>query len=123
MTDSTIDTIGRATGLGSLGFGIVAMVSPGVLRRTYGDTSSSGGALDYFGRTWGTRTAVLGALVLTAKSDEERKRIASMTAVMNALDAISAFRGGQDMPASTKVMAAVTSAGFAASSAYIASNM
>ena len=123
MTDSTIETIGRATGIGSFGFGVVAMVSPGLLRRTYGDKDSSGGALDYFGRTWGTRTAVLGALVLTAKTDEERKRLAYMSAAMNAMDAISAFRGGPGMPASTKVMAALTSAGFAASSMYVATSM
>ena len=122
MTDSTSETIARATGLGSLGFGVVAMLAPGALRRTYGDKASSGGALDYFGRTWGTRTAVLGALVLTAKTDDEKKRLASMSAVMNAVDAISAFRG-QDMPASTKMMAGLTSAGFAASSAYIASQV
>ena len=123
MTDSTRQSIARATGAGSLAFGVVAMLSPGALRRTYGDRTSSGGALDYFGRTWGTRTAVLGALVLTSKTDEEKKRLAYFSAAMNAMDAISAFRGGDGMPASTKVMAGVTSAGFAASSAYIAANM
>jgi hypothetical protein len=122
MTDSTMQSIARATGAGSLAFGVVAMLSPGALRRTYGDRVSSGGALDYFGRTWGTRTAVLGALVLTSKTDEEKKRLAYFSAAMNAIDAISAFRG-DGMPTSTKVMAGVTSAGFAASSVYIATSM
>lgn len=118
MSDST-DPIARAMGAGSLGFGVLAMLAPGALRRTYGDKASSGGALDYFGRTWGTRTAVLGALVLTAKTDDEKKRLAFLTAAMNTVDAVSAFRG-QDMPASTKMMAGLTSAGFAAASGYIA---
>ena len=123
MSDAKLETIGRATGVGSLGFGVIAVLAPGALRATYGDKASQGGALDYFGRTWGTRTAVLGALVLTSKSDEEKKRIASMSAAMNAVDALSAFMGSKEMPASTRVMAGLTSAGFAGASAYLAANI
>jgi hypothetical protein len=61
MTDSTVQALGKANGAGALAFGIFAVMSPRALRRTYGDSTSSRGSLDYFGRTWGTRTAVLGA--------------------------------------------------------------
>ena len=122
MTDTKIHTIGQAIGAGSLGFGIVATLSPTALRRTYGDSISSGGSLDYFGRTWGTRTAVLGALSLMAESDTERKRVANLSAVMNAVDSVVAFRA-TGMPTTTRVMAGLTSAAFAAGGAYYATNL
>jgi hypothetical protein len=86
----------------------------------YGD-KSSGASLDYFGRMWGSRTAVLGALTLLASSDEERRRIAMLGAGMNAVDSLAAFRA-QGVPAATRVMAGLTSAGFAGAAAYVAMN-
>lgn len=121
MGDQDIDTVRTAIGAGSLGFGVLASLSPSLLRRAYGDSASSGGALDYFGRTWGTRTAVLGALTLTASSPEERRRLAGLAAAMNALDSLAAF-GARGMPGRTRVMAGLTSAGFAAASGYVAMN-
>jgi hypothetical protein len=108
-------------GWGSLGFGVLGTLAPGALRGAYGDRVSSGGSLDYFSRTWGTRTAVLGALTLMCTSDEERKRIATLAAVMNAVDSLVAFRE-DGMPAATRMMAGVTSAGFSAGAAYVAMN-
>ena len=122
MTDSTVDTLGKAIGFGSLGFGVMGMTAPGALRSAYGDSTSSGGSLDYFGRTWGTRTAVLGALTLMAGSDEERKRIAALAAGMNAVDSLAALRN-DGLPAVTRRMAALTSAGFAVASGYVAMNL
>jgi hypothetical protein len=122
MTDSTVDTVGKAIGAGSLGFGIFATLSPAMLRRTYGDSVSTGGSLDYFGRTWGTRTAVLGALSLMAETDSERKRIAGLSASMNFMDSVAALRS-KGMPAVTRTMAALTSAGFGAAAVYYARNL
>jgi hypothetical protein len=121
MADQTVDTVGTAIGVGSLGFGLMATLAPGALRKAYGDSRSSGGSLDYFGRTWGTRTAVLGALTLMSSSDEERKRIAGLAAGMNAVDAVAAFRA-EGMPGATRMLAGLTSAGFAAAAAYVAMN-
>jgi hypothetical protein len=121
MADQTVDTLTKAIGAGSLAFGVLGTFAPGALRAAYGDGGSSGGSLDYFGRTWGTRTAVLGALTLSAGSDHERKRLAALGAGMNAVDSISAFRG-QGMPAATRMMAGLTSAAFAVASAYVAVN-
>jgi hypothetical protein len=121
MADTSVDTVGRAIAAGSLGFGLLATVAPSALRKAYGDGASSGGSLDYFGRTWGTRTAVLGALTMMATSSEERKRIATLASAMNAVDAISAFRA-DGMPAMTRMMAGLTSAGFAVAAGYVAVN-
>ena len=118
MADQTVETVGKAIGAGSLGFGLMATLAPGALRRAYGDSTSSGGSLDYFGRTWGTRTAVLGALTLMS-APSDRKRIAGLAAGMNAVDAIAALRA-DGMPATTRRMAGLTSAAFAAASAYVA---
>lgn len=122
MTDSTVDTMSKAIGFGSLGFGVFAIASPRALRATYGDRTSGGGSLDYFGRTWGTRTAVLGALTVMAGSDEERKRIAGLAAAMNAVDSLAALRA-KGIPARTRRMAAVTSAGFAVAAGYLATQL
>ena len=122
MSNDTVDTVTKAIGLGSVGFGVMATLAPGALRTAYGDSTSSGGSLDYFGRTWGTRTAVLGALTLMASSDDERKRIAGLAAGMNALDAIAAFRA-EGMPTLTRTMAGLKSAGFAVAGAYVAMNL
>ena len=119
-TAESVDKVAQAIGMGSLGFGLLATAAPGALRRAYGD-KSSGGSLDYFGRMWGTRTAVLGALTLMAGSDEERRRIATLAAAMNAVDSLAAFRA-KGVPGATRVMAGLTSAGFAGAAAYVATN-
>ena len=121
MADQTVDTVTQAIGVGSVGFGLLATVAPGALRRAYGDKSSGEGALDYFGRTWGTRTAVLGALTLMATSDAERKRIATLAAVMNGLDSLAGFRA-KGMPGITRAMAGLTSGAFAVAAGYVAVN-
>ncbi len=120
MATSNVDSIVKAVGAGSVGFGVFALAAPGAFRRTYGDRSS-GSSLDYFGRTWGTRTVVLGALILMASSDEERKRISSVASAMNAVDALVAFR--TDLPRSTRYAAALSSGAFSAAGAYAASNL
>lgn len=119
MSSATTDKATQALGWGSLVFGVMGTVAPATLRRAYGDRMSSGGSLDYFSRTWGTRTAVLGALTLMATSEEERKRIAALAAAMNAVDSLTAFREDR-LPSMTRTMAGATSAGFSAMAAYVA---
>jgi hypothetical protein len=122
MADQTLDTMTKAIGAASLGFGALAIVAPGALRKAYGDSTQGGGSLDYFGRTWGTRTAVLGTLTLMASSDAERKRISALAAAMNVLDSVAAFRA-TGMPTTTRTMAGLTSAGFGAAAGYLAMNL
>jgi hypothetical protein len=122
MGNDTVNKASQVIGWGSLGFGVMGTIAPGALRSAYGDKVSSGGSLDYFSRTWGSRTAVLGALTLMATSDAERKRIATLAAAMNAVDSLVAFRE-DGMPSSTRAMAGLTSAGFSAAAAYVAMNL
>jgi hypothetical protein len=122
MADQTVETLNRSIGFASVGFGALATVAPGALRRAYGDPTIGGGSLDYFGRTWGTRTAVLGALTLMATSDAERKRIATLATAMNVVDTLAAIRA-TGMPAGTRAMAALTSAAFAGMAGYAAMNL
>ena len=122
MAEQTLNTVAQAIGLGSVGFGALATVAPGALRRAYGDPTGGGGSLDYFGRTWGSRTATLGALILMASADAERKRIATLSAVMNAVDLLAAFRA-VGVPTRPRTMAALTSAAFAVASGYVAANL
>jgi hypothetical protein len=119
MADQALNTVNRAIGMASLGFGAFAAAAPSAFRQVYGDTTDASGSLDYFGRTWGTRTATLGALILMASSDAERKRIATLSAAMNAVDFLAAF-GARDVPTGTRRLAALTSASFAVASGYVA---
>jgi hypothetical protein len=119
MGNQTLNAVTRAIGIASLGFGAFATAAPGAFRQVYGDTTEASGSLDYFGRTWGTRTATLGALTLMGSSDTERKRIATLAAAMNAVDFLAAFRA-RDVPTSTRRLAALTSATFAVASGYVA---
>jgi hypothetical protein len=119
MTDSSTDTLAKVIGGGSIAFGVLATVSPRALRKAYG-TSAQSPELDYFGRMWGTRTTVLGALTL-ASSGAERQRLAGMAAAMNAVDSLAAFTSS-GTPARTRVMAGLTSAAFGAAAGYVAAN-
>jgi len=119
QTDSSTDKLAKVIGGSSIGFGVIATLSPKVLRKVYG-SSAQGSELDYFGRMWGTRTTVLGALTLTS-SGVERQRIAGMAAAMNAVDSLAAFTSS-GTPAKTRVMAGLTSAAFGAAAGYVAAN-
>jgi hypothetical protein len=120
MTDQTsVDNTLRLIGVGSLGFGAAALVAPGVLNKAYGIDEESP-ALSYLDRMWGSRTALLGALSLTA-GPEERKRLALGGAVLNTVDTISVL-ATPGLSGRTKVMAGLTTAAFAAAAAYVATS-
>ena len=61
----------------------------------------------------------MGVLTLMASSDPEQKLIATVAAVMKAVDSLAAVRA-QDMPTRTRTLAAVTTATFAVASGYFA---
>lgn len=117
-SDTPLDQMTKLLGVASAGFGVVGMLAPGALRRSYGMSASDpGGELAYLGRMWGTRTLVLGAFALGAQSPEEQRRVLMLAAGLNAFDALTAASTGA-LPTKTRVMGAVTSGFFAASSAY-----
>ncbi len=113
---STGEAVNQVLAVGALGFGVLAVLAPGGLRRMYGmDAESS--ELTYFGRMWGSRTAAIGGLALAARDEEDRRRLAVMAVAMNGADALFAA-ATPGLPARTRVMATLTSAGFAAAAGY-----
>jgi hypothetical protein len=120
MADTSVDTVNKVLGFGALGFGIAGLLAPTALRRSYG-MSADGPELTYIGRMWGTRMVVLGALSMAASTDEERKRIGMLAVGMNAMDALTAATT-DGLPATTRVMGSLTSAGFAAAGVYALMN-
>jgi hypothetical protein len=109
------DGIERAVGAGSVAFGAVATLSPRLFLGMYGVPDEA--SVRTMTRLWGTRTAVLGALLFAVEGTENRQRLMSMSAAMNATDAaMVAVAGG--VPARARVLGSLTSAAFAAALAY-----
>ena len=113
---STTDSVRSAIGFGSLGFGAAALLAPGVLTKVYGMSDESPD-LTYMGRMWGSRTALLGALALTA-GPEEQKRLALGGTALNTIDTLAVL-ATPGLSARTKVLAGLTTAAFAVASAYV----
>jgi hypothetical protein len=68
-------------------------------------------------RLWGTRTAVLGALVFTLEGAENKQSMMTLTAAMNAADPVMVAAAG-GVPVRARVLGSLTSAGFAGALAY-----
>ncbi|MDT4923045.1 MAG: hypothetical protein QOG01_758 [Pseudonocardiales bacterium] len=113
---SAADGIRKASALGALGFGGVAVVLPRLFTALYGLTSDPN--VRTMTRLWGTRTAVLGALILTAERPEDQRKMMMLGTAMNAVDALVAVTAGADVSARGRFLGSLTSGGFAAAGAY-----
>jgi hypothetical protein len=121
MSDSsTVDTIQKATGIAAVGFGLAGVLTPGLLARTYGLKDDSAD-FRYMGRMWGTRTGVIGVVTLTTPPGPARRSLFTAAVAMNAVDALS-VASGRGIPLRTRMMAGLTSAGFAAAGVYALTN-
>lgn len=109
------EDIQKAVGIGSVGFGVAALVTPRLFLGTYGVPDEAN--VRVMTRIWGTRTALLGALVFTVDGTENRQKLMTMSAVMNATDAV-VIATAAGIPARARVLGALTSAGFAGALAY-----
>lgn len=117
MSDSTtLETVNQVLAYGGLGFGAAGVLAPRTLRRLYGMDAESA-ELTYFGRMWGSRTAAIGAFAMAAQNDEERRQVATIAAAANGADALFAMTN-RGLPGRTRVMAGLTSAGFALAALY-----
>jgi hypothetical protein len=112
------EDIEKAVGLGSVGFGAVATLAPGMFLGMYGLPAEPN--LRAMTRLWGTRTAVLGALVFTLEGTENKRSLMTMAAGMNAVDALVVASAG-GVSVRTRVLGSLTSAGFAGVLAYMLS--
>ena len=107
--------IQKAVGIGSVAFGAVAALAPRLFLGIYGVPDDPG--VRTMTRLWGTRTAVLGALVFTLEGTANRRTMFTLTAAMNAADAAMVAAAG-GVPARARVLGSLTSAGFAGALAY-----
>lgn len=112
---TSADDIRKAVGVGSIAFGALATLAPRLFLGLYGVPDEA--HLRLMTRLWGTRTAVLGALVFTVQGTESRQRLMSMSAAMNSADAVMVAAAG-GVPARTRVLGSLTSAGFAGALGY-----
>lgn len=121
MTDSaSVDTIRRATNMAGIAFGVAGLLAPGALARLYGIRDASPN-VRFITRLWGTRTAVVAALVSGAPATGPQRRILGPVVAMNSVDAVVALTT-RGIPARTKFLVAATSAAFAGLGAYVLAN-
>lgn len=109
-----VEDIQKAVGVGSIAFGTVAVLTPRLFLGMYGVPDEPN--VRTMTRIWGTRTAVLGALVFTLEGAENQQKLMTLSAVMNAAD--SAIVAASGVPARARVLGSLTSAGFAGALAY-----
>jgi len=109
------DDIQTAVGVASVAFGAVAALAPRLFLVMYGVPNEAN--VRTMTRLWGTRTAVLGALVFTLEGSENKQRMMTLTTAMNAADAVM-VAAADGVPARARVLGSLTSAGFAGALAY-----
>jgi hypothetical protein len=109
------DDVQRAVGAGSVAFGVLAALGPRLFLGLYGVPDEA--SVRTMTRIWGTRTAVLGVLTFTLEGAENKRRLMTLSAAMNATDALM-VAGAGGVPARARVLGSLTSAGFAGALAY-----
>ena len=108
------DDIRKSVGYASIGFGAVAVLTPGLFLGMYGVPDEPNVRL--MTRMWGTRTAVLGGLALALRDTEDRRTLMTAAAALDAVDTL--LIATSPVPTRARVMGAATTAGFAAALAY-----
>lgn len=101
----------KAVGVGSVAFGAMAALTPRLFLGMCGVPDEAN--VRTMTRLWGTRTAVPGALVFTVEGTENIQRMMTMTAAMNAADAVMVAAAG-GVPVRARVLGSLTSAGLPA---------
>lgn len=117
MATSDTETVSTSIAGGAVGFGLVAIAAPRLLTAVYGLPGT--GPFRFLLRLWGTRTAAIGAMMMTEKDAGRRRRWAAAATAVNAVDALMALRAGPDVTRRSRWMVALTSGGFAAAGAAV----
>jgi hypothetical protein len=113
--DIDLDQLEQGLAIGAVGFGVVAAVTPRVFTALYGLGNDP--KLLTMTRLWGTSTATLGALSLIGAIDSEKGN--RIVAGLNVANTVLIARA-DGIPARSKVLGALTSAGFAAGFGFLA---
>lgn len=121
MTESLErDPVGTALGAAAVGIGVLGALSPTTFRGLYGVADDSAEAT-YLTRLFSTRNLVLGALALAAGSPADRKRMATATVALNAMDvAIGLASTGEGVSTRTRLLGPLTSVAFGVGSVVVA---
>ncbi|MBB6629557.1 hypothetical protein H5V45_19710 [Nocardioides sp. KIGAM211] len=120
-TDLDVEQVRQSLSIGSIGFGAVAVATPGLFTTFYG--LKGDGNLRAMVQLWGTRNLVLGAIGLMTEDPAQRKTLATLSAALNVADTVIVARGGSDVALRARVGGALTTAAFAAAAAYVATNL
>jgi hypothetical protein len=113
--DIDLDQLEQSLAIGTVGIGVVATLTPRVFTAVYGLGSDP--KLITMTRLWGASTTALGALVLAGATDPGKA--APISAGLTALNTLLIARA-HGIPARSKVLGTLTSAGFAAGFGYLA---
>src|SRR4051794_36328198 len=112
--DIDLDQLEQGLAIGAVGFGVVAALTPRVFTAVYGIGGDP--TLLTMNRLWGSSTATLGALSLAGATDPAKS--APLLAGLNGLNTLLIARASS-IPARSKLLGALTSAGFAAGFGYL----
>jgi hypothetical protein len=100
-------TLAKALGAGGLAFGLLSVVAPRVVANSYGVPVTPAGL--QLQRLFGSRAAVISALALTARTDEEVDRGLAAVAAMNLLDSLTALLAARGAGRRTTMWAVASS--------------
>lgn len=112
----TLDTeqLQQLLSYGSIGFGVLAWVTPKLFNTVYGLPHDPGTVV--LTRGWGTRTAALGVIGLLAPA-KAKKQFAAVGTVVNAIDAATEATAATG--ARARVLATLSSGVFGAAYGYV----
>ncbi len=100
-------TLAKALGAGGLAFGLLSVVAPRAGAPGYGVPLTPAGL--QLQRLFGSRAAVISALALTARTDEEVDRGLAAVAAMNLLDSVTALLAARGAGRRTTMRAVASS--------------
>jgi hypothetical protein len=100
----------RALGAVGAAFGALSVVAPRGIARSYGVPVTPAGL--QLQRLFGSRSLVVSALALTARTDEEIDRGLAAVAAMNLLDSVTALFAARGARAATTLRAIASSAAY-----------
>ena len=96
-------SLAKALGAGGLAFGLLSVVAPRAVANSYAVPVTPAGL--QLQRLFGSRAAVISALALTARTDEEVDRGLAAVAAMNLLDSLTALGAARGAGRGTTVRA------------------
>jgi hypothetical protein len=105
-------SMARALGATGAAFGLLSVLAPRAVARSYGVPITPGGL--QLQRLFGSRALAISVLALTAKTDEETDRGLAAVAGVNALDTLTALANAGSAGGKTTTRAVLSSLAYGA---------